>query len=118
ETKVINNARVQFTVPEPANWVITPPPPQAATLTIEGSTFALQKAEALLRRPLEISVSPTPGRQTIDILERLQTHDLLRETGVTVVSVEPAQVEIELDRIERSTVRVKPSLPGVTTEGE
>lgn len=118
ETKVINNARVQFTVPEPANWVITPPPPQAATLTIEGSTFALQKAEALLRGPLEISVSPTPGRQTIDILERLQRHDLLRETGVTVVSAEPTQVEIELDRIERSTVRIKPSLPGVTTEGE
>ena len=118
ERKTINYARVQFTVPEQENWIIEPQQ-QPAILVVEGSKLSLQKAESLLRRsPLRISVSPTAGRQSIDLADRLRSQDELRETGVTVLSAEPPAMDVTLDRIERVAASVKPVLPGVTAEGE
>jgi hypothetical protein len=67
---------------------------------------------------LNITVSAAPGRQTVDIAERIRSHEELRATGVTVLSVDVAAVDIDVDEMERSPMRVRPVLPGVTTEGD
>jgi hypothetical protein len=73
---------------------------------------------ARLRQPVVITVSATQGRQTVDLADRVTRHDDLLATDATVVSVEPPNAEIVLDRVERFAVPVKPALPGVSTEGE
>lgn len=108
---------VQVTVPDPENWLLTPAQ-RSATIVLEGSQLALQKATARLRQPLVINVSATPGRQVVDLLERVRRHDELLATGATVVSITPPDMEITLDRVERFAAPVKPMLPGVSTEGE
>jgi hypothetical protein len=118
ERKTINYARVQFVVPEQESWIIEPQQ-QPAILVVEGSKLSLQKAETLLRRsPLRVNVSPTVGRQSLDLADRMRAQDDLRETGVTVVSAEPPAMDITLDKIESVSAAVKPVLPGVTAEGE
>src|SRR5688572_862236 len=118
EDQVINYARIQFTVPEPENWVVGPHEQQALTLVIEGSRQAIQAAEALLRRPLSVSIPAVEGEQNIDILERLRTHEQLRQTGAKVTVADPNVVEVKLDKIIRSPATVKAVLPNVRTEGD
>ena len=111
------NATVQFTVPDPENWVIQPEQ-QSMVMVIEGSQLALRRAQQLLNEPLVISVPAVIGRQTVNLPERVRQHDELRATGLSLISIEPQQASIELDKIERLSVAVKPNLPGVQTEGE
>jgi hypothetical protein len=111
------NATVHFTVPDPENWVIRPEQ-QSIVIVIEGSQLALRRAQELLTEPLVISVPGKVGRQTIILPERVRQHDELRATGVSIITVDPQQMSIELDQIERFAVPVKPNLPGVQTEGE
>lgn len=117
ERKGPMNATVHFTVPDPENWVIRPEQ-QSMVIVIEGSQLALRRAQELMTQPLEVGIGANVGRQTINLPERLRQHDELRATGVTVISVDPQQVSVELDHIERFTAPVKPNLPGVQTEGE
>lgn len=117
ESKTIYFGRVQFTVSDPANWTISPAQ-QALTMNIEGSTLAIQNAEAVARDALIAEVRPMEGVQSVDLAQALRNNLKLRETGVTIQTVEPALVEISLDRIERSMAAVKPVLPGVTAVEE
>ena len=111
------NARIRFNVPDPENWAITPDQ-IVIGLLIEGSKLSLQNAESLLRRPLNVTVPAAAGRQTVDLAERVRLHEELRATGVTVLSVDLAATEIDIDGMQQSKMRVRPVLPGVTTEGE
>ena len=117
ETKTINYARVHFTVPEPANWTFAPGQ-LSAILVVEGSKVSIQKAESLLRKSINITIQPEPGRKVIDLAEQLRSHDQLAATGINVLTVDPPGAEVAIDRIERFTAPVKPALPGVTPEGE
>lgn len=117
DSRTFNVVRLQFAVTEPANWVITPPQ-QPLTIVVEGSPFSLQRADQLFRQALKVTLTATRGKQVIDVYERLPALDEFRELGVRLVSTEPQAVEVELDEIVRTQVRVKPVLPGVTTEGE
>ena len=71
ETKTINYARVHFTVPEPANWTFAPGQ-LSAILVVEGSKVSIQKAESLLRKSINITIQPEPGRKVIDLAEQLR----------------------------------------------
>jgi hypothetical protein len=117
QAKTIYFGRVQFTVSDPDNWIITPTQ-QALTLNIEGSTLAIQNAESVAREALAAEVRQMEGAQSVDLAQALRNNPKLAETGVTIQSVEPALVEVALDRIERARVVVKPVLPGITTAEE
>lgn len=117
EVKRIEFARMQFTVPESQNWVITPNQVPLSVI-VDGSKLANQRAETLCRQPVRIAISAVSGRQTVYLLERLRQHDGLRSTGVAIRAVEPTSVELDLDPVERMTARVKASLPGVQPEGD
>lgn len=110
-------ARVHLAVPDPENWLIEPQDIVAA-VALEGSKPALQGADNMLRRPINISVSGVEGHQLINVLDRLRRHNELRELGVAITSTEPASVDIEMQQIVRVQADVKLELPGATTEGD
>lgn len=117
EQHTIGSAQVQFIVPDAAGWVISPSR-QAVTLELSGPKRGLQEMEHHFRRPVSVVVPVIAGKQGIELREQLQRLDEVRQSGVTIVSVEPPVAELELDPIERMTVKIKPDLSGVTPEGE
>ncbi len=117
ERKSLNAASVRFTTSNPSNWTIAPSS-TPVQLNVEGPTVAVQRVERLLRRPIDIPVPATAGRQAIDLAAQLRDLDSIRETGATIVATDPATIDVELDQIDRITVPVKPNFPGVTTDGE
>jgi len=117
ERKTFNFVRLQYTVADPTNWVVAPAQ-QPLTLVVEGSAFVLQNAESLFRRPFKLNLTSERGRQNLDVVEHLSNLDHIKDLGIQLISSEPQTVDVELDEFVRSTVAVKPLLPGVTTEGE
>jgi hypothetical protein len=117
ETKRIDAARIHFGVPEQEQWIVTPGQ-VSVVLVAEGSKLAIQKAEALFRRPLNITVAASAGKQSVDLLETLRQNDAMRMTGAAIRSVEPASIELDLDSVERVAARVVPVLPGIQLEGD
>jgi hypothetical protein len=117
EQKTIYSSRVQFTVADAADWIITPPQ-QAASVTLTGSKLAIQNAEVVARQPLVVAIRPIEGPQTVDLLAAIAQDESFRDTGVTINGVEPAYAEISLDRVERFMAPVKAVLPGITPQDE
>lgn len=114
---VLDSATVSFTIGASDQWTLQPSQ-EPVTITIEGSKRALNRAETMLRNPLQIEVAATSGSQTLDLVDRLRRHERIEAAGVSLVSVEPASVVIEVDEIVRERVQVARLLPGVQTEGE
>lgn len=117
EHKTIPVARVQFVVDEPAKWIIDPPT-VSVSLNIEGTKLSVQRISDLLRQPIRLTVPMKPGKVMLDLTEAARDSDAVKQSGATVVSCEPATIELELDQVDRITAPVKPTLPGVTPEGE
>lgn len=110
-------ARVRFVVPDQTNWVVSPSD-EAINISVQASNLSLQKLNDLVKNPLSITIPAAPGRQNINLVDHVRLLTDIQETGATVLAVEPRTVDVDVDQIERLTVRVKPVLPGVTTEGE
>lgn len=111
------NARIAFTLPEPESWQIMPRQ-RFVTLSLEGSKLALQQADQALRRDLEVPLHASVGRQSVDLLEAMQRLGELEATGVKIIGVEPASLEVEIDQMVTVPTRVRASLPGAQTDGE
>lgn len=117
QTLRIVDARVQFTVSDPGNWVIRPEQ-QSLVLDIRGSQLGVRDVQNLLRQPLPLDIPANAGRQTIDLFDLLRQHEEILDAGVTVMLASPRYAEVEMDPIERFTAPVKANLPGVTPEGD
>lgn len=100
-----------------ANWIVDPPK-QTVQLTIEGSNWALQKADTLLNSPLMIRIAPRSGPAMVDLQRELSLDQSLRDTGVRVTSSDPRVLEIYTDRRERFTLPVRANLGAVQSLGE
>ncbi|MBT4767745.1 MAG: hypothetical protein HOO04_05235 [Phycisphaerae bacterium] len=74
------------------------PSPIPMTCTIEGPAMAVRETHNLLNSaPLSISLPPEHGRQEIDNLAVLiQNVESIRDLGVSVVSVEPSRVTVDV----------------------
>lgn len=85
-------------------------------LELEGPNLGLSRvisrvAGTTLRVPVE---DPGGNRQRVIRLDRaIEELPTLREFGVTVASVDPLEVAVEIDEIIRRTVRIGTSVPGV-----
>ncbi len=111
------NARIAFTLPEPETWLVTPRQ-RFVALSMEGSRLAMQQADQVLRSDLQLPLHASVGRQTVDLVEAIRRLRELEATGVKILGVEPASIEIDVDQIVRVPSRVRASLPGVQTVGE
>lgn len=101
------------------HWVVTPPD-RTVTVNVEGSQRAIEAARLFRNRALDVQLPPPGEAGVIDVsLEQaLANQPELRETGVTVLNVEPEYVEVRVDEIVAVHAQVRVELPGVHTEGE
>ena len=112
---------LQFVAAESSGqqWIVTPPE-LTVTLRVEGSKRSIQDASAPEVRRLTVAIPPPGDSGTVDLTlaQALAQQPQLRETGVSIVSVDPGFVELQVDEIIEVKAPVRVELPEVQTEGE
>src|SRR5437870_2374630 len=88
EQRTISYARVQFVPTEPAQWIVTPAQ-EPVTVAVKGSRLAVDRIEAVMRRPLHVTIRGSSGAQSIDLDQELGNLPEVHDTGATILSVEP-----------------------------
>ena len=114
--------RVQLAPASPADQVVTPGE-LTAEVTMTGSQLALQQAAELASRtPLTLTVGnelPSQiGVHRTSLVEALEKNDAITRTGVGILSVDPATIDLTIDALVPITLPVRPVLPGIEVEGE
>ena len=110
-------------VPASPTDEVVKPGELAVNVEMEGSRLALQKAHTLASQmPLTLTVGTElpaqVGTHQADLVTVLEKHEPLTDTGVRVVSVDPALCEIEIDSLVPVTAPINPDLPNIETEGQ
>ena len=105
-----------------SNQVVTPRE-ITARLEMEGSLRALQQARQLaaqgeLALTLGNELPNEPDTHRIDLVQALEEHDLLMDTGVRIIAADPASVDIVIDALVPVTANIRAVLPGVEPVGE
>ncbi len=112
--------RIRFAPSDPAKQVITPDEIRLK-VELEGSRHALEQARTLTM-PLKLTVgSELPAdvdENPANIVDALQKHEALRGTGVRIISVDPALIDIQVDDLVSGNVAVQRELPRLQSEGE
>ena len=86
---------------------------------MEGSRLALQRAAELADRPLTLTTGnelPMEGQHRLDLVELLESHKPLTNTGVHILSTDPASVQIDIDHLVPVPAEIKAVTPGVEPE--
>jgi hypothetical protein len=111
--------RLIFT-PAPQTEQIVTPAELNVIVNMEGSQLALKRAADLAaRRPLKLTAGselPTESGRW-DLVELLEAHKPLTDTGVRLVSTDPASVQIGVDQLVSITAEITAVTPGVEPEG-
>ena len=82
-----------------------------AQVEIEGSAASIDAAERVLRRPLRVTpgmdgVPREPGERLVRLQEVIRSHPDLRELGITVRKIDPAEARIIIDEVETRELKV------------
>jgi hypothetical protein len=87
------------------------------TVTLEGPALAVREARQLLNQsPLAIALPPEHGRQDIaDLSTRLQQIDSLRNTGVTISSVDPPRFTVDVTEFVTRTAVIRADIRSAST---
>ncbi|MEM9082976.1 MAG: hypothetical protein AAGB34_05205 [Planctomycetota bacterium] len=116
-------ARVQFVNSQSwwvrvadADWDRTP------TVEMQGSRATLSVARDVLAQPLiftpgDAGVPTREGRITVELTDVLREHPDLKATNVSVTSVRPTTVELQIEEFIEIELPVQASLPSVRTIG-
>lgn len=109
---------VVFAPSAPTDQVVTPRE-RTIAVDLEGSRLALERA-GKLKSPLVLTVGnelpSKPGVHRTDVVEILERHDVLTDTGVGVVAADPPFIDLEIDDLVPITAAVVPMLTGLDTE--
>ncbi|MHC5113501.1 MAG: YbbR-like domain-containing protein [Planctomycetota bacterium] len=106
--------RTEFQVTDTAQWLIRPDT-ITVTISAEGSRRAIANAEVIKR--LTLDVPAASGVQTVDVVDLIVNHPSIEETGISVLSVDPDEIELDLDEMVEAPARVVlDRIPGVETE--
>lgn len=97
-------------------------PVRTATIEIEGSTAGIDRFARLLQNRIELRVGreiePRPGIYTLDLREVMRDSPELGVHGVTIKSVSPQTIGIEVDDLETRELPLRVELPDdVQTDG-
>lgn len=92
------------------------------SVDLEGSATAIDAAERALKKNPVLSpgmegVPREPGQHTVVLREALRSHPDIRGRGVTIRRVEPSSVRVNIDELERRTVKISPSVPTDLLDG-
>lgn len=93
------------------------------TLDLRGSRASLQTARSTLESRIDLlpgvaGVPSEAGEYQLDLLSVLQQTEKLRGSGVTIESVSPRRVSIEIRELVVVQLPIRPELPGVLVQGE
>ena len=112
---------VRFASAGAGDWVIIPDE-VTLTVTLEGSRFPLQEALSLKQGSIVLTTGnelpSSVGRHTLDLTTALNKNEALRNTRVTVLTVDPPSKMIEIDALVAVTATVQPDLPHLYLDGE
>ncbi len=112
---------VRFASAGAGDWVIIPDE-VTLTVTLEGSRFPLQEALSLKQGSIVLTTGnelpSSVGLHTLDLTTALNKNEALRNTRVTVLTVDPPSKMIEIDALVAVTATVLPDLPHLYLDGE
>ncbi|MCP3903347.1 MAG: hypothetical protein GY715_06900 [Planctomycetes bacterium] len=106
--------RIEFRVADAAEWLIQP---DTITVSIaaEGSRRAIANAQQISR--ITVDVPATIGTSSVDVADLVREHAQIEETGISVQSVDPDFIELDLDEMIDVPARVAlERIPGVQTQ--
>lgn len=119
--------RIRLSAPAGSAWIVEPVDSGwsgVAAVRIQGARVAVDEAVRAVAGGVDLFVggpafAAQRGRQVIDLREALLQNPPLDRAGVTIASIEPRTVEVEVDELVRlDSVPVRPALTGVATVGE
>lgn len=120
ETRDQGTASFRIELAGAADQVVTPSD-LTAHIQMEGSSLALERALQASQTPIVLTVGnelpSQTGVQRVKLLEALERNEAMTDTGVSLVSVDPIDVDIEIDSLVTATVPIEPVLPGIELEG-
>lgn len=92
------------------------------TLVLEGSAAAISRVRATFPRPLRLTPDTpgfptTPGRHEVALRDLFRNLPELRESGVTVVRVEPPRLTVRVDELVTRTLPIVVEVQGGELEG-
>ncbi len=121
ETRDQDVASFRIELVPAAGQVITPSE-VTVRVQMEGSKLALERALQLAARgKVQLTAGnelpSQPGVHLTALLKALEENAAIIDTGVSLVSVDPIDKEIEIDTLIDVTLPVKAVLPGVEVEG-
>lgn len=118
ETETIAG-RIEFTVASDSSGdrYDVSPSPISMTCTIEGPAMAVRETRNLLNSaPLTLSLRPEHGRQEINNLAvRIQNVEAIRNLGVSIVSIEPARVTVDVTEFVTKTAVTRVDIQSAST---
>ncbi len=120
ETRDEDTASFRIELVGAAGQVVTP-----SELTVhvkmEGSSLALERALHAARIPIRLTVGKElpsqTGVQRVKLIEVLDRNEAIAGTGVSLLSVDPIDLNIEIDTLVTATLPIEPVLPGVELDG-
>ncbi len=120
ETRDEGTASFRLDLVGAADQVVTP-----SELTVhvkmEGSSLALERALHAAQIPIRLTVGnelpSQTGVQRVKLLEVLDRNEAITGTGVSLLSVDPIDLDIEIDSLVTATLPIEPVLPGVELDG-
>jgi len=96
----------------PTDLVIVPPVPEQVTLQLRGPLTTSQESRSQLEVLLDLSHA-SPGRHSYPIDDT----DIQLPPNTQVVSVDPREIVLELERLDSIMLPVKPILEGAPAQG-
>ncbi len=121
ETRDQASASFMIQLVPAANQVVTPSQ-LTVQVEMEGSKLALENARQLASReePVRLTIGTELSSQSGEqgLAAALANCEPLSDTGVRILSVSPAMVNVTIDELVEVTLPVQVVLPGIETEGE
>ncbi len=120
ETRDQGSASFRIELVGAADQVVTPSE-LTVTVQMEGSSLALERALETTQKSVTLTVGnelpSQAGVQRLKLLDVLELNESLTDTGVSLVSVDPIDLDIEIDALVTATLPIEAVLPGVELDG-
>ncbi|MFG0305192.1 MAG: hypothetical protein ACF8Q5_03140 [Phycisphaerales bacterium JB040] len=115
--QVQQSLQISFATPEGDSQLIVRPRPftgwtSEATLQLEGATASIQslinEISSTVALTTGVELPATPGTHVINLRDAIRRHEAFQGAGVSIISVTPETVEIQVDRLATLSVALQP----------
>tara|TARA_B100001059_G_scaffold213211_1_gene228892 strand:- start:272 stop:1300 length:1029 start_codon:yes stop_codon:yes gene_type:complete len=116
-------ARVGFTTASNFNVIVGPTEDQQVAISVQGSARSIQRLRTALEEPVRLmtgsnGIPQEAGQHQVSLSEALQGLESFVTGDISVVSTEPAKMEVEIDSMTQLAVPVEALMGDATLGGE